>query len=219
MIKAVLFDLDGTLVNSIYDLADCVNFALKGAGLKERKLNEFYYFVGDGMPVMVKRALPDNDKSEETFNKVYSEFIKKYSVSFADKTVAYDGVKDLVKSLKECGIKTAVVTNKAQDMAEKVVKKCYGDLFDIILGKNDFIPLKPDPKGAMYVMEKLNVEPFECIFIGDSANDVKTGVNAKAVSVGELWGYREREELIDAKADYIIEKPEELVSIIRKING
>ena len=141
-----------------------------------------------------------------------------YTVHFADNTVAYGGVKELVSALKQSGIKIAVVTNKAQEMADKVVLSAYGDVFDIIFGKREGIPSKPDPAAAIAVMKELGVKPDECIFIGDSGVDVLTGVNSGAVPVGELWGYREEEELLNGGAKYIIKKPEELLGIIDEID-
>ena len=217
MIKAVLFDLDGTLVNSLADLANAVNFALAAFGFKPHEIEEFKYFVGDGIPMMIKRALPENNRDFDTVEKVKKVFFERYSAHFSDNTVVYDGVRELLSALKQGGIKIAVVTNKAQEMADKVVFGACGDVFDIVFGKREGIPSKPDPAAAIMVMEKLGVKPNECIFIGDSGVDVLTGVNSGAVPVGELWGYREEEELLNGGAKYIIKKPEELLCIIDEI--
>lgn len=218
MIKAVLFDLDGTLVNSLVDLANSVNFALDKFGFETHKTEEFKYFVGDGIPKMIERALPVGNRDKDTIEKVKKVFFESYSVHFADNTAPYDGVKELVLALKEMGMKVAVVTNKAQEMADKVVTSAYGDVFDCVFGKREGIPSKPDPTATITVMNKLCVKPDECIFIGDSGVDVLTGVNSGAVPVGELWGYREEDELLNGGAKYIIGKPEELLSIIDEIN-
>ena len=218
MIKAVLFDLDGTLVNSLSDLANAVNFALGAFGFKPHETEEFKYFVGDGIPMMIKRALPENSRDFDTVEKVKKVFFEHYSVHFADNTLPYDGVKELISALKQREIKIAVVTNKAQEMADKVVFGAYGDVFDIVFGKREGIPSKPDPAAAITVMNDLGVKPEECIFIGDSGVDVLTGVNSGAVPVGELWGYREEEELLNGGAKYIIKKPEELLGIIDEID-
>lgn len=218
MIKAVLFDLDGTLANSLQDLADATNFALAKGGFPARELGEFNYFVGDGMPKMVERAIPEGKATPELVSQLLKFCLEYYAVHYVDNTYAYEGCVELVNTLKQRGIIVAVVTNKAQEMADIVVKKLYGDAFDLIFGKRDGLPAKPDPTATLMAMKELGVKPEECVFIGDSGVDVKTGVNSGAVSVGELWGYRGREELIGNGAQYIIQKPQELIDIIDSIS-
>lgn len=218
MIKAVLFDLDGTLVNSLGDLASSTNYALSKFGFPARKTDEYKYFAGDGIPKMLERALPEGHKDKETVEKMLPYFFEHYSVHYADKSYAYEGVKELILSLKNMGIKVAVVTNKAQEMADIVISKFYGNLFDLILGKREGIPAKPDPAAAFMAMDILGVKPDECVFIGDSGMDVATGVNSGAYPVGELWGFRKRDELVLNGAASIIEKPEQLLNIIKELN-
>ncbi len=217
MIKAVLFDLDGTLVNSLDDLANSVNYALSKFGLPEHKTEEFKYFAGNGIAKMVERAMPSDLRNTSGYEDVLKIFFEHYSIHFADNTNPYNGVKELVCRLKRTGMKIAVVTNKAQQMAEKVVKTAYGDIFDIIYGKQADTPLKPDPYGAFFVMDKLGVNSNECIFLGDSSVDMQTGVNCQAIPVGVLWGYRNQAELLENGAKYVIGKPEELFGIISEI--
>lgn len=216
MLKAVLFDLDGTLVNSLADLAEGVNRALKTENYPTHEVEAFKYFVGDGMPIMIERALPADKKDPDTIARMLKLLKAYYSEHFADFTCAYDGVPELVKELKKRGFIVAVVTNKAQDMAEIVVKKFYGDTFDLIFGMREGIPGKPDPTMALLAMEELGVKPEECVFIGDSGMDVATGVNSGALPVGELWGFRGEEELRKNGAKYIITRPEELLDIIEE---
>lgn len=216
MLKAVLFDLDGTLVNSLADLAEGVNRALATENYPTHEVEAFKYFVGDGMPIMIERALPADKKDPDTIARMLKLLKAYYSEHFADFTCAYDGVPELVKELKKRGFIVAVVTNKAQDMAEIVVKKFYGDTFDLIFGMREGIPGKPDPTMALLAMEELGVKPEECVFIGDSGMDVATGVNSGALPVGELWGFRGEEELRKNGAKYIITRPEELLDIIEE---
>ena len=216
MLKAVLFDLDGTLVNSLADLAEGVNRALATENYPTHEVEAFKYFVGDGMPIMIERALPADEKDPDTIARMLKLLKAYYSEHFADFTCAYDGVPELVKELKKRGFIVAVVTNKAQDMAEIVVKKFYGDTFDLIFGMREGIPGKPDPTMALLAMEELGVKPEECVFIGDSGMDVATGVNSGALPVGELWGFRGEEELRKNGAKYIITRPEELLDIIEE---
>ena len=219
MIKAVLFDLDGTLVNSLTDLSVSVNYALEHFDFPIHKTEEYKYFAGDGIPKMIERALPQENRNQESVEKVKKVFLDYYSVHYADNTCAYSGMTELLNRLKKSGIKLAVVTNKAQEMADKVVKKTYGDLFDVIFGKREGIPAKPNPAAALIVMDMLGVKPRECIFLGDSANDVLTGFNSGAVAVGELWGFRDRAELSENHARFIINAPNELIEIIDKVNN
>ena len=219
MIKAVLFDLDGTLANSLKDLADATNYALAAEDFPLRQTEEFKMFVGDGIPKMLERALPDGYKNVETVNKVKENFLKYYSVHYADSTSSYDGVDELLAKLKEMGMIIAVVTNKAQEMADKVITKLYGNTFKAVFGKREGVPAKPDPTLALIAMEELGVKPSECVFLGDSGMDVATAVNSGALPVGELWGFREEAELLENGAKYIIREPLELLDIIKEQNS
>lgn len=219
MIKAVLFDLDGTLVDSLTDLAEGVNRAIAKKGFSTHPTEAFKYFVGDGIPKMIERALPENHRDDNTINEIKQEFLEYYSVHYADNTYAYAGMPELVSTLKEQGFIVAVVTNKQQDMADEVVKSLYGNVFDLIFGKRDGIPAKPDPTAALMAMKQLGVIPDECVFIGDSGMDVATAVNSGAVPVGELWGFRQKNELLKNGAKYVISKPQELLDIIEELNN
>ena len=218
MIKAVLFDLDGTLADSLIDLADGVNRAISSKGFPTHNVEAFKYFVGDGIPKMIERALPEDHRDEDTVNEIKDIFLPYYAVHYADNTYAYSGMPELVNTLKTQGFIVAVVTNKEQHMANEVVTSLYGDIFDLIFGKRDGIPAKPDPTAALMAMEELGVKPQECVFIGDSGMDVATAVNSGAVPVGELWGFRKEDELLANGAKYIIKKPEELLEIIKELN-
>lgn len=216
MIKAILFDLDGTLVDSLEDIAIATNLGLEKLGYKTRKTEEFKYFVGDGIPKMLSRAAEQTD--EKIIGVLKEHFFEHYSVHYADNTYAYDGMRELVLELKNRGYKVAVVTNKAQDMANVVVKKLYGEVFDLILGQRDGIPAKPDPTAAFMAMSELGVNSDECVFIGDSGMDVATAVNSGAIPVGELWGYRLEDELLANGARFIISKPSELLDLVEGFN-
>lgn len=211
--KAVLFDLDGTLANSLSDLAASTNYCLEKHGCPTWPEENFKYFAGDGIAKMLSRALPE-DHSLEMLEQVKKDFMEYYSVHYADKTIAYDGLTALIKSLKFAGIKTAVVTNKAQEAAEKVVKKLYGDDFDIIMGLKPDMPPKPNPKIVFAATEQLGINPKECAFVGDTAMDIAVGVNSGAYPVGVLWGFRKREELEAAGAKAFAKNSEELMNIL-----
>ncbi len=217
-LKAVLFDLDGTLVNTLADLCYGVNRELEKYNFPTHPEDAFKYFAGNGIPKMVERALPD-DVDEELKQKITSDFLSYYADHYADRSYAYKGVPELVKALKEKGLLIAVVTNKADEVANLVVNKCYGDIFDFIMGQRKGLPPKPDPTAAKIVMQELGVTPDECVFVGDTGVDVLTGANSGAYPIGVLWGFREREELTENGAKSIIENPMELIEIIDNLNG
>ena len=211
---AVFFDLDGTLVNSLLDLANSVNYILCNEGYQTHPVDAYKYFAGDGIAKMIERALPDEHRTKENIARLKERFLEYYSDHYADNTVAYPRLNEAVSLLKEKGIKLAVVTNKAQNMAEKVVKKVYGNIFDYILGLRDDIPPKPDPTGILMAMNELDVVPSKCAFVGDTGMDVAGGINAGACPIGVLWGFREKDELVKFGAKRFVSNADELISII-----
>lgn len=218
MIKAVLFDLDGTLVDSIADLAASTNAALSEWGFPTHDLEKYKYFVGDGMAKLIERAMPEDKSSSDFYNKVFESFMNHYREHFTDNTKLYDGIESLIKGIKDLDIKMAVVSNKSQEMSERVVKTLLDDSFQIICGKRDGYPAKPDPTLTLKVMEELGVEPCECVFVGDSGMDMAVAVNAKCHSIGVLWGFRTKDELLDNGGEFIAEIPAHIVEIIKELN-
>ncbi len=219
MIKAVLFDLDGTLVNSLADLANSVNFALTQFGFPTHETEKFKYFVGDGMAKLIERVLPENKKDNEIKAQVLDTFMNHYRMHYADKTIAYDGIEELVKQLADNDLKLAVVSNKAQDMAVEVTLKVLKGLqFDIVCGKREGYPTKPDPTLTLEIIKELGVKSEDCVFIGDSGMDMAVAKNANLKSIGVLWGFRTEEELSVNGADYIVNHPSEILDIIKNLN-
>ncbi|MBE6750145.1 MAG: HAD family hydrolase [Ruminococcaceae bacterium] len=214
MIKAVLFDLDGTLVNSLCDLANSTNYALNEFGFPTHETEKYKYFVGDGMPKLIERVLPDNKRDDKTQKEVLELFLSHYAKHFVDETVVYDGIEALLGEISKSGIKTAVISNKAQPMAEAVVDKLFGQRFNIVCGKQEGFPAKPDPTLTLKVIEELKVKPNECLFVGDSGMDMAVAVNADCIGVGVLWGFRTKEELEQNGAKYIVSNPSEILDII-----
>ena len=219
MIKAVLFDLDGTLANSIEDLADSTDKALKSLGFSGHTLAEYKYFVGDGIPKLIERALPENNRDEKTLNACLELFMADYRVHYHDKTRAYEGVREMLADLKKSGLKLAVISNKAQEMAEKVVTNLFGDIFDCVAGKREGYKTKPDPALTLFVINSLGVTPAECILAGDSGMDMAAAVNAGALPVGVLWGFRTAEELQKNGAKYLFSTPAEITELAERLNG
>lgn len=219
MIKAVLFDLDGTLVNSLYDLADASNYALTVKGYPTHETEKYKYFVGNGMPNLMERILPSEERSAEKINELLDIFLGYYKEHYLDKTVVYEGIIPLLKALKAQGIIVGVVSNKADGMTQLIIEKLLDGYFDIVQGKLEgFLP-KPDPALTLLVMSKLGVKPDECIFVGDSGMDAALGVNCGAVPVGALWGFRTKEELIENGAEYTIDNPLTLLDILKDKNA
>ncbi len=220
MIKAVLFDLDGTIADTLTDLATAGNYALECFNLPTYETDQYKYFIGRGIPNLIKVIIPEDKFSQELFLSVKAKFFEYYELHSMDKTTRYNGMLEVVRQLKFNGIKTAVVTNKAQKNAEKIVYKLYGDLFDAVIGQRDYIPVKPAPDMPKKALGILNVKNSECLFVGDSGVDCQTGVNIGAKSIGVTWGFRERAELMDNGANYIIDRPDQILEIIKELyNG
>lgn len=216
MIRAVLFDLDGTLVNSLADLAGSTNYALSCLGFAPHETEEYKYFVGDGIPKLIERALPENERTEQNKSEGLRLFMAHYRVHYMDKTYAYDGVTALLDKLRADRLKIAVISNKAQEMAERVVTQFFPDTFGVIAGKREGYAAKPDPALTLAVIRELGVKPSECLLVGDSGMDMAAAVNAGAVGVGALWGFRTGEELTRNGASYTVSDPGQIYHIVKE---
>ena len=205
-----IFDLDGTLLDTLQDLANAVNHAMRQMNYPERTIDEVRRFIGNGIRMLIKRAAPQNI-SDEDYNKTLAIFTAYYLEHIADFTKPYDGIVDVIKTLKQKGCKVAVVSNKADEAAKKVVKDFFGDIFDLVVGKIDRFPSKPAPDSVLYVIETLGADKENCIYSGDSEVDVQTAHNAGLPCIGVTWGNRDIFELIAAGAEYIAEKPHEII--------
>ena len=212
--KAVLFDLDGTLINTLEDLAAASNHALACFGYPAQPVEKFKLYAGNGVAVMLERAMPAAEATPRRVAELKEKFLEYYSLHYADKTAPYPGVPALLQTLKAKGYKRAVVTNKVEEMARVILDKLYPDSFDLIYGQRDGVPTKPDPTLAHMAMKALDVTPAECIFMGDSGVDIQTAVNSGAFPVGVLWGFRDEEELRENGAQRIISRADQLLSIL-----
>lgn len=219
MIRLIIFDLDGTLVNSIFDLANAVNSALNDMGFPVHEVKEFYQFVGNGTIMLAKRALPEGNRTDDEVNRLHTLFAKNYQECCLDKTRPYDSIVDTVNKLKEKHkFKLAVASNKTDIFAKHIVDSLFGkDTFDAVVGKNDDTPAKPDPTMIFDVMERFGIDKSEVIFVGDSNVDVATAHNAGIKCIGCEWGFRGRDELLKAGADYIIDTPQKIIDITRDL--
>ena len=211
--KAVIFDLDGTLLNTLSDLADSANHVLSELSLPIHDYESYKYFVGNGIPKLIERCLPAD--RQELHSKALSMFSEYYALHSKDKTAPYDDIKELLGTLSEKGLKLGVITNKAHDIAVKVVEEYFGrDIFGRIRGLDDNIKARPDPSGALSVMQSLGVTPSEVLYIGDSGVDMQTAKNAGFTPLGVLWGFRKKDELIENGAKYIAQKPLDILNYI-----
>lgn len=214
--KAVLFDLDGTLVNSLSDLAASTNYALKKMGFPTHETEKYRYFVGDGMPKLIERVLPKDEFSKEVHKECLEIFMAHYREHYVDKTRVYSGIPELLKSLKDKGLKLAVISNKQQQMAQTVVSKLFGNgTFDVIYGKQEGYEPKPNPALTLKLMSELDVTPNECVLIGDSGMDMAAAVNSGCIGIGALWGFREEKELLDNGASCTAKVPMDVLEKIK----
>ncbi len=216
-IKAVLFDLDGTLTNTLDDLADATNYALRAFGFPEHEVDAYRYFVGNGIPKLIERALPEEHRDDKTEAEIKAKFFEYYNVHSMDKTRAYSGVPEMVRAVRQLGYLTAVVTNKDEPAAKKIIERLYPDCFDRVFGASDDMPKKPDPTLAHIAMKQLGVTPEQCVFIGDSCVDIQTGKNSGAYDVGVSWGFRPRSELEQYGATEIIDSPDQFVPLLKRL--
>jgi phosphoglycolate phosphatase len=214
--RAVIFDLDGTLLDTIKDLADSVNAVLKRMGFPPHPIEAHKVFVGDGLKSYVRRSLPDG-AGEETVERGMKMVQDEYGKRWADNTRPYDGIPEMLTSLDEMGIPKAVLSNKPDAFTKLTVEKLLPDwTFETVRGVLPDVPRKPDPSGALEIAGSLGVKPEEVLFLGDSNTDMKTAVAAEMYPVGALWGFRTREELEQAGAKALAAHPRDVIEIVRK---
>lgn len=215
MKKLVVFDLDGTLVDSIADLGNAVNFALKEYNLPLRPMDDYYGFVGNGMEDLVRRSMGQKGSDDELYAKVRKAFDEHYSAHSNDNTVPYEGISELLKELKNRKIKTAVLTNKAQQYVGGILKKCFPDhSFAAFYGQRQGVERKPHPQAFELLLKELNIEKDACLYIGDSEVDVKTAHNAGVQLVAVTWGYRCEEVIVNAGAEILADTPKEILNYV-----
>ncbi len=217
MIKLCVFDLDGTLVDSLQDLADSVNYALEKNGFPGRETDEFRYLVGDGVAILLKRALGET-YSEESAEKLLDAFNFYYTIHYADFSCPYNGCTELLHHLPEKNIQLAVLSNKPDSFTKIIVQKMFPEiLFARVQGKSDQFPRKPDPASLLHMLKELRVGPQEVLYIGDTNVDVATAHNAGVKIAGVSWGFRGKAELMEAGADYIVDAPADIKKLLEDI--
>lgn len=213
MYKLCVFDMDGTVVNSIGDIAAAMNRSLESLGHKTYTDDEYCKMVGDGMDILCRRALPDSDEEEVT--KLIELYKQDYINHCCEKSYIYDGVAEVIHGLKKSGVKCAILSNKPHDQAMEVADTLFDDeMFDIVLGQTDRFPIKPAPDSLLWMIDELGVEKSEVAYIGDSNVDVRLGKTAGVFTVGVTWGFRTAEELKSEGADAIADTAEALEEIL-----
>ncbi|MBN1189541.1 MAG: HAD family hydrolase [Dehalococcoidales bacterium] len=213
--RAVLFDLDGTLLDTLEDLAASVNRGLAMLGLPQQPVESFRYFVGDGREEMVRRALPPEKRDKADFRRMVDFVNRDYSLHWSDHTCLYPGISELLDGLTRLEIKMAVLSNKPHDFTREMVSKLLNEwYFESVRGALPGVPTKPDCTQALNIAGSMGIPTAEFICCGDSGTDMQTAVNAGMFPVGVLWGFRTSDELRDGGAGVLIEKPSELLEYL-----
>lgn len=216
MIKLCIFDMDGTLVNTIDTIAYFGNTTLENFGIEPIPTENYKTLVGNGSRVLIERMLKFRDAEPDNIDEIHRWYMNKYDNDFMYLTCAYDGIIPMLKALKDAGIKTAILSNKDDVTAKKVSDELFeAELIDLCLGAREGKALKPDPESVFEIIEDFGVAHSECIYIGDTATDIETAKNAGLYSIGVLWGFRDETELRNAGADKIISDPMEIADFAK----
>lgn len=216
MTKLAIFDLDGTLLNTVEDLGNATNYALEQCGFPIHPKDEYYQMVGRGIYNLFRATVPAGQSTEEVVQRMASIFIPYYDAHKCDFTRPYDGIPAMLKTITAAGVRLAVASNKYQDGAEKLVHHFFGEYdFVRILGQREGQPIKPDPAIVDQILAEVpSVTKSETVYVGDSNVDMQTGLNAGVRTVGVSWGFRTREELAAYSPSAIVDTPEELSRVI-----
>ena len=215
MVRAVIFDLDGTLLDTLEDIGRAANRVLSSNGFPDHPLESYKYFVGDGAAVLFQRALPDGFGRGDTLERCLRQFRDDYGRAWNVATKLYPGVPDLLNGLAGRGIRMSVFSNKPHAITEACVDGFLGAwTFDVVLGHRDGAPKKPDPSGALAIAARTGVRPDEFLYLGDTGTDMETAHRAGMRPIGALWGFRTREELEAHGAERLLEHPAELIDLL-----
>ena len=211
--KAVIFDMDGTILNTLEDLKNATNYSLRQFGMPERSLEEVRMFVGNGIRKLVERAVPAGTPKEK-IDQILDVFLEYYEIHSADNTSPYPGILELVEKLKKSGIKTAVSTNKADVPAQELGREYFNGIFDLIVGQQDGLKVKPAPDSVNKILSILDIQKKDAIYIGDSDVDVQTAKNSGLDFIGVSWGFRGREFLEKNGAKNIVDNANEIFDLV-----
>ena len=209
---AAIFDMDGTLIDSLEDLADSVNEAMDHYGFDHHTLEEYRYFVGNGARKLIKRSIPKDKANDEDFvSEVLEYYNGCYERRLTNKTKPYEGIIEMLQKLQSLNIPLGVCTNKQQFAADKIVSAIFPtNTFGAVIGDSEGMPRKPDPTKVLKIAAQFKVEPKHVAYFGDTSVDMETAHNAGFLSVGVTWGFRPKSELIESGAEILIDHPSEL---------
>jgi len=218
MKKMCIFDLDGTLIDSLPAISHFANTAIAAIGLEPIPSETYKKYVGNGMDILLHRCLNHyNQDTDDNFAVIRPVYKNGYDADVLYKTYPYDGINETLKILKDIGIKLCVLSNKPDNVVVDAVSQLFGkDFFDIVIGQRENMKKKPEPDGVFEICKKTGITPKETVFVGDTNVDINTSNNAGTYSVGVLWGFRGRQELEEAGADLIISKPSELLNVFEE---
>ena len=209
----IIFDLDGTLLNTLFDLKESTNFALKKYGYQEKTIDEVRMFVGNGVTKLIERALPDGINNP-AYKNCLEDFKKDYKIRMYDHTAPYEGILEMLEKLNAAGIKTAVVSNKFDAAVKELCKKYFGKRIPVAIGESENVKKKPAPDSVLRAMDLLHARKDKTIYCGDSDVDVQTAKNSGLPCIGVSWGFRDKALLEKEGADYIVDSPNELISLL-----
>jgi phosphoglycolate phosphatase len=213
--KAVIFDLDGTLLDTLEDLGNAVNRVLTAKGFPAHKIDAYRYFIGDGEAMLITRALPEEKRSDELVSICLEEYRQDYSRNWNVNTRPYDGVAEMLDALVAHGFKLAILSNKPHEFTKLCVSGLLSNwTFDAVFGQREPIPRKPDPAGALKIAGDLKTSPSGFLYLGDTAVDMKTAIAANMFPVGVLWGFRSAEELQQSGAQILLKRPMDIMNIL-----
>jgi phosphoglycolate phosphatase len=213
--KAVLFDLDGTLLDTIGDIGDAANRILEQNGFPSHSMDAYRRFVGDGALNFIIRALPEDKRIDTIIHPCLDAFLEDYGRNWNVKTKPYDGIPELLDTLTARRLKMAVLSNKPHEYTKQCMAGFLSDWnFDVVFGQRDDVPKKPDPAGALEIAEQLNIAPADFLYLGDTETDLKTSIAAGMFPVGALWGFRSARELLENGAKTLINKPLEILNLL-----
>lgn len=213
--NTVIFDLDGTLLDTLEDLTDSVNYILKKYHYSLRTKDEIRSFLGNGIQKLLERSLPKNEKVYN-FDQIFQDFNDYYAIHCADKTKLYDGITDLLDRLKQMKIKVAVVSNKGNYAVQDLKSKYLKNQIEIAVGETDKVKRKPAPDMLYHALNQLGSEAKQCIFVGDSEVDIDTAKNANVTCLSVTWGFRTRQFLAEHDATNFVDKPKEIISFLQQ---
>ena len=210
-LEAVIFDLDGTLVDSVADLANAMNAVLSEHHLPTHDIDAYKYFVGNGIKKLVERSIPEDCRTSSFVSELHSEMVQVYKKRCVDCTKPYSGIEDLLRFLSKKGVRICVLSNKMDELTQRIVKALFGEYeFSVVRGACPDVPIKPDPQGALLIAEELKIRPQNILYLGDTNVDMETANASRMTAVGCTWGFRTEQELLASGAKFIVRHPSEI---------